>query len=103
MLIKYIALQAFVSCGYGVHMIGYVMITYGVCDAIFSLASGQIVKCMGRVPVFTLGAVLNAVLIGVALLWKPTPVMPFLFFLYAGVWGIGDAIWQTQINGMFLI
>jgi hypothetical protein len=31
--------------------------------------------------------------------WKPTPDNPVVFFIIAGIWGIADAIWQTQING----
>ncbi|XP_071529452.1 UNC93-like protein [Panulirus ornatus] len=50
---------AYVSCGLGVHMVGYVMICYGVCDAICSVSFSPLVKLVGRVPIFTMGAIIN--------------------------------------------
>lgn len=35
------------------------------------------------------------------LFWRPHPESPLVFFAVAGLWGVGDAVWQTQINGMF--
>ncbi|KAB7500967.1 hypothetical protein Anas_12189 [Armadillidium nasatum] len=40
--------SAFVTCGMGVHTVGYVMICYGVCDAILSLCFSPLVKLIGR-------------------------------------------------------
>ena len=51
--------------------------------------------------VFTFGALLNAALIAVLLSWKPSPNEPVVFFIIAGLWGVADAIWQTQINGTY--
>lgn len=33
------------------------------------------------------------------LFWRPHPESPLVFFAIAGLWGVGDAVWQTQING----
>lgn len=33
------------------------------------------------------------------LLWRPHPDTPIKFFMAAGLWGVGDAVWQTQVNG----
>lgn len=33
------------------------------------------------------------------LLWGPHPDNPLLFFMASGLWGVGDAVWQTQVNG----
>ena len=75
------------------------MITYGVCDAIFSMAFGSIIKFTGRIPIFILGAVLNVIVIAVLFNWMPNPDQSYVFFILAGIWGIADAVWQTQING----
>jgi hypothetical protein len=32
-------------------------------------------------------------------LWKPNLDQKFVLFVIAGLWGVADAIWQTQING----
>lgn len=37
------------------------------------------------------------------LFWRPHPENPLIFFAIAGLWGVGDAVWQTQINGMLFI
>ena len=36
----------------------------------------------------------------VYLLWQPNPDKSYLFYIFAGLWGLGDAVIQTQINGM---
>lgn len=33
------------------------------------------------------------------LLWKPHPSQLPLFFVFSGLWGMADAVWQTQNNG----
>lgn len=33
------------------------------------------------------------------LFWRPHPENPLVFFAMAGLWGVGDAVWQTQMNG----
>jgi predicted MFS family arabinose efflux permease len=83
-----------------VEKVGYVMICYGVCDALASISFGPVIRHLGRIPVFVFGALLNVSIIITMLLWKPDPNVPIVFFVIAGLWGIGDAIWQTQINGM---
>lgn len=92
---------AYVSCGLGVHMVGYVMICYGVCDAICSISFSPLVKIIGRVPIFTMGAIINLGIIVTLRYWMPHPDDYFLFFLIAALWGVSDAVWQTQINALY--
>ena len=91
------------SCGLGVHMVGYVMICYGVCDSLCSISFSPLVKLVGRVPVFTMGAVINYGVIITLIKWRPHPEDTAIFFVLAGLWGVSDAIWQTQINGEYSI
>lgn len=32
-------------------------------------------------------------------LWKPDPNQLYVFFVLSALWGMADAIWQTQTNG----
>ena len=48
-------------------MVGFVLITYSVCDAFFSFAFGQAINYVGRIPFFVLGAVINYAVILVCL------------------------------------
>ena len=56
-----------------VHNVGYVMITYGLFDAVFSLLFGALVRVIGRVPIFIIGARVNIIAIGVLFNWVPHP------------------------------
>lgn len=52
-------LQAYVSCALGIHSIGYVMICFGVVNAICSIVFGSIMKYIGRTPIIALGIVFH--------------------------------------------
>lgn len=91
--------QAYISCALGVHKVGYVMICFGVVNAGCSLLFGSLMKFVGRQPLMALGAIVHASLIVVLLLWKPHPDNPYVFYSVSGLWGVGDAVWQTQVNG----
>jgi len=94
----------FISCLYGVGHVGWVLMTYGVCDALFSISFGVIIKYTGRPPIYLLGAGINLAVIIVMLTWDLTDAVhnqEWIFFVLAGMWGIADAVWQTQINALY--
>lgn len=91
--------QAYVSCALGIPSVGYVMVCFGVVNAICSVFFGSVMKYIGRLPIMILGAVVHFALIAWFLIWKPHPSSPTIFFIVSGLWGVGDAVWQTQVNG----
>merc|ERR1711892_516177 len=91
----------FVTCAYGVHIVGRVLIVFGVCDALASVGFGFVIKRVGRVPIFILGACINILVIIVMLTWTPTASSVGVVYLLAALWGTADAIWQTQINALY--
>ncbi|XP_014243753.1 UNC93-like protein [Cimex lectularius] len=93
--------QAYVSCALGVPNVGYVMICFGVVNAICSLVFGTLMKYIGRFPIMALGALVHAGLVIILLYWRPHPASPLVFFAISGLWGVGDAVWQTQVNGLY--
>lgn len=95
--------QAYVSCSWGIHRVGFVMITFGLADAVFSMLFGALIRKIGRLPIFLLGAVVNGALVAACFLWRPAPEQSFLFFIIAGFWGLGDAVWQTQVNAFYSV
>lgn len=93
--------QAYVSCALGVSNVGYVMICFGVVNAICSLIFGTLMKYVGRFPIMALGCIAHASLVIILLYWRPHPDSPLVFFAMSGLWGVGDAVWQTQVNGLY--
>ncbi|XP_026470264.1 UNC93-like protein [Ctenocephalides felis] len=93
--------QAYVSCALGISQIGYVMICFGVVNAICSVVFGSIMKFIGRQIIITFGFFLHMGLMIGLLFWRPSPDDKMMFFVMAGLWGVGDAVWQTQINGLY--
>ncbi|KAK0091593.1 hypothetical protein PV326_002979 [Microctonus aethiopoides] len=91
---------SFVSCAWGISNIGYVMICYGVANAIGALATGSVAKLTGRIPVMIFAFILHITIIIVLLFWKPTPEQGVIFFVMSGLWGICDAIWLVQVNAL---
>jgi hypothetical protein len=91
----------FVTCAYGVHIVGRVLIVFGICDALASVGFGFIIKKIGRIPIFFLGACINVLVIIVMFSWTPTPSSVGVVYLLAALWGTADAIWQTQINALY--
>ena len=64
-------LQGFVTCAYGVHIVGRVLILFGVCDALASVGFGFVIKKTGRIPIFILGAMINVTVLIVMMSWTP--------------------------------
>merc|ERR1712223_1169550 len=91
----------FVTCAYGVHIVGRVLIVYGIFDAGFSFLSGYIIKLVGRIPIFIFGALMNYVVVIVMLTWTPKVSEVYVVYILAALWGMGDAVWQTQINALY--
>ncbi|XP_071528811.1 UNC93-like protein [Panulirus ornatus] len=92
---------AYVTCGLGVHMVGYIFVFYGVCDSLCSISFTPLVKRYGRVPLFSLGFIINLILIITFIYWPPHPDDLVWFFIIVGLWGVADAVWQTQINALY--
>ncbi|XP_011868650.1 PREDICTED: UNC93-like protein [Vollenhovia emeryi] len=91
---------SFVSCAWGISNIGYVMICFGVTNAIAALATGAIVKLTGRKPVMIFAFCLHLSLFIYMLQWKPTPDQGIIFFLLSGLWGVCDSVWLVQVNAL---
>ena len=89
------------TCAYGVHTVGRVLILYGVCNALASISFGFVRKFIGRLPVLLLGAGLNLSVIAALLAWTPTSSSQAVVYILAALWAVADAIWQTQINSLY--
>lgn len=86
------------TCTVGVGWVGYIMICYGATNALFSLVWGRVARTTGRTFIFTSGTTIHFVLIVILLTWLPTEEQLWVMFILAALWGVADAVWQTQIN-----
>ncbi|XP_069788247.1 protein unc-93 homolog A isoform X2 [Narcine bancroftii] len=93
--------KAYVTCALGIQYVGYCMICFGASNSIFSLTFGNISKYTGRIPLFFLATVTNFASIISLLLWNPHPNQLPVYFVYPILWGMADAVWQTQINALY--
>lgn len=92
-------MQAYISCPIGIHMVGFVMATYGAVTATFVFIFSRLARRSGRLALFLLAAVINLVLLIILYNWTPDSSMTTLIFIIPSVWGLSQAIWQTQTNG----
>ncbi|XP_023941462.1 UNC93-like protein [Bicyclus anynana] len=92
--------QAFVGCAYGINNIGYVMICFGVFNALAAPVAGAVVKLTGRFPVMVTALILNLCLLSALTLWRPDPDQWLIFFVLAAIWGTADAVWLVQVNAL---
>lgn len=91
--------QSYVTCTVGVGWVGYIMICYGTTNAAFSLFWGRLAKSTGRTFIFASGTIINLIIVVVLLTWLPKEEQLWVMFVLAALWGVADAVWQTQING----
>ena len=70
--------------------------------AIGSISCGYLVKVIGRIPLFLFAAILSAILIlTMQFFWIPDPAQSEIFYIMAGLIGLCNAIFNTQVNCMF--
>ncbi|XP_054676195.1 protein unc-93 homolog A isoform X1 [Grus americana] len=93
--------KTYVTCALGIHYVGYAMICFSAVNSLCSLLFGKISQFTGRKLLFALATVTNMACIIALLLWKPHPKQLAVFFVFPALWGLADAIWQTQTNGLY--
>ncbi|NXS01125.1 UN93A protein, partial [Oxylabes madagascariensis] len=93
--------KVYVTCALGIQYVGYVMICFAAVNSLCSLLFGKISQFTGRKLLFALATVTNTACIIALLLWKPHPKQLAVFFVFPALWGLSDAVWQTQTNGLY--
>ncbi|KAI6172159.1 putative potassium channel regulatory protein unc-93 [Aphelenchoides besseyi] len=92
----------FVACALGISQIGFVLTTFGISDAICSLVFGPLIRMFGRMPLFVFGSVMNILTILTLIIYPINPTDRVFFNVIAGVWGMADSVWNTQIQGFWV-
>ncbi|OWR43354.1 putative UNC93A protein [Danaus plexippus plexippus] len=87
---------SFVSCAIGVGIVGFVMMTYGLVDAIGSVTVGQLAKKVGRLPLMIAAFVTHCFILVFLLSWSPQSNQKFVVYILACLWGLCDSVWMVQ-------
>ena len=74
-----------------------------MCDALGSAIVGQCISVVGRRPILIIGALINYAIIITMLVWRPSDEQIVVLCVIAGLWGIADAIWVTQITVVYSV
>lgn len=77
------------------------MIAFGISDSIGSFVFGQLVKLVGRWPCFAIATVISYAMIITMLIWVPSTDQIGVLFIIAGLWGVADAVWQSQTSALY--
>ncbi|XP_036624373.1 protein unc-93 homolog A-like [Trichosurus vulpecula] len=93
--------KSYVTCALGIHLVGYVMICFSAATSICSLLFGKLAQYAGRKVLYVLGSLLHFACMIALLLWRPQPSQTVMFFVFAVLWGMGDAVFQTQNNAIY--
>ncbi|KAM5326041.1 protein unc-93 homolog A isoform 2-T4 [Glossophaga mutica] len=93
--------RSYATCALGIHFVGYVMICFSATNSLCSELYGKVSRYTGRIPLYVFGAVTQLSCIIALLLWRPSPDQLAVFFVFSGLWGVADAVWQTQNNALY--
>ncbi|KAM7135076.1 protein unc-93 homolog A [Molossus nigricans] len=93
--------RSYTTCSLGIQFVGYVMICFAATNALCSQLYGKVAQYTGRIALYTFGAATHLACIVALLLWKPNPDQLAVFFVLSGLWGVADAVWQTQNNVLY--
>ncbi|XP_029902481.1 protein unc-93 homolog A [Myripristis murdjan] len=91
----------YVTCALGIHYVGFVMMCFGATNSVCSFLFGRLAQYTGRAALFFLAAITNFSCILALLFWKPHPDQIAVIFVFPALWGMADAIWQTQTNALY--
>lgn len=78
--------------------IGYNMITLGMANSLFSILVGIVSRHLPREAIIGIGSILHVGIMVYLLVSMPDMNLLPVFFVISALWGICDAIWQTQCN-----
>ena len=87
-------MQIYISDSFGIYLVGFAIILFGISSAVVSIAYSKLVK---HIPIFAFalfGAFLSIGVILFLLIWERVPSYAVIFS-FAVVWGVTDAVWNT--------
>lgn len=90
--------QAFVSCGWGIPRVGYVMISFGIANSVAAGFAGVVSKIIGRNKLLAFSFIVHGALIIWMRQWTAVANDSFAYCSMAAIWGLVDGIWLVIVN-----
>lgn len=95
--------KSYASCTFGIHMVGFVMASYGCATTASAIVTSRIAKYTGRYVLFATAVAIDLTIFIVLYFWAPTADQEVHLFSMAVVWGLGEGIWATQFNALIAL
>ncbi|ESN90486.1 hypothetical protein HELRODRAFT_121951, partial [Helobdella robusta] len=92
--------NSYVTCSIGLHMIGFVMMTFSAMDSVSSFLCGYLRRFLSQSVMMAVGSVLHLITLLFLYFWKPSPDQRATVFVVAVSLGVVDGIWQTLTNSL---
>jgi len=83
----------------GIHMIGYLVMSFGLFNSIGCLLLIPLIKLRGRMVIFFIGSVISLLGIILMFVWTHYSHFTSLLFIIPMFWGLADSIMQSQTKG----
>ena len=81
------------ACGWGISRVGYVMICFGIANAIAAGLAGAVAKVIGRTKVLITTMIAHGILLFWMHQWTAVANDYMAYGTMAAVWGLLDGIW----------
>ncbi|XP_063383842.1 UNC93-like protein isoform X1 [Cydia fagiglandana] len=92
---------SFVSCAIGTGTVGFVMMVFGLSDAIGCVVTGYLAKISGRMPLIIGATIVHTGLLATLLAWQVQAGSGYVMYAIAVLWGLADSVWMVQINAYY--
>ncbi|CAB3227162.1 unnamed protein product [Arctia plantaginis] len=92
---------SFVSCAVGTGFVGYVMMLFGLSNAVCCFMTGYLIKLFGRLPLMLSAMLVHGGIYLTMLLWQPHAGDYYKMFIISALWGFCDSVWTVQINAYY--
>ncbi|XP_062596122.1 protein unc-93 homolog A-like [Saccostrea cucullata] len=95
--------KSYISCPYGIQMIGFVMASYGCATTVSAFVTSRVAKYTGRYILFGIAVCIDMAIFVLLFVWVPKPDQKEYVYALAVVWGLTEGIFQTQSNALIAL
>lgn len=99
MVLIVVKFQSFITCGWGVSHVGFVLTINGMASLLANIFIAVIVKYIGQGPLIAIGTTILTGVFLTTLTWVPNPNEQYIFYILAALVGFGESSISLTVNG----